>query len=499
MKTPEINRVLSPKQKALSVNLDPSIYGSFAEIGAGQEVAQQFFNAGAASGSIAKTMSAYDMKFSDAIYGAEDSGRYVCEPRLQKMLEKEYELLEIRLREERPDTAFFAFANTVEVLNYHKTNKGHGWYGLKFQTHAGQAPNEVIMHVNLQDNHRHLQQEVSGLLGVNLIYGCYNHYEDIERLLVSMLENISRDRVEIDMFRVSGPAFEEVDNRIVSLKLVKNGMSDASMFGPDGYVRQPSEVLYKKNILALRGRFRPMTLVNTDMLNRAHDMFLEDPDVDPDRVVKLAELTLNNLTMKEEGGIDEQDFLDRVDILCSMGCTVMISNYHEYYRLIEYLSPFTRRRKIGMVLGVFNLADIFKEKFYTNLNGGVLEALGRLFGQNVKLYVYPSRIPGSSEIIDKDNLELPDNKMMHLYNYLKVNDKFETIRDFDESILHIYSDYVLALIKSGRAGWENMVPEQVERAVKEKCLFGYPCSIEEHAEAIVKREAERQEKEGDKQ
>lgn len=477
MESTDVARVLSPRQKALSINLNPKIYGSYAEIGAGQEVAQHFFYAGAASGSIAKTMSAYDMKFSDAIYGTDNSGRYVCEPRLQRMLEKEYDLLEIRLREERPETCFFAFANTVEILNYHKTNRGHGWFGLRFQTEADQKPNDVIMHINLLDNHRHLQQEASGLLGVNLIHGCYNYYSDIDRFLHSLLENVSRDRVEIDMLRVSGPAFEGVDNRILSLKLVKNGMANASMFGPDGYVQQPSEVLYKKNILALRGRFRPVTLVNMDMLQRGYEMFLEEEDVKESNVLMLAELTLDNLSLSS-GGIDEQDFLDRVDILCSLGCTVMISSYHEYYRLIEYLSQFTRGRKIGVVLGVFNLMDVFKEKFYENLSGGILEALGRLFGQNVKLFVYPSRVPGSTDTIDKDNLELPDKNMMHIYDYLKAQQKFANIRRFNSDILHIYSDHVLSLIKAGTSGWEDMVPDEVAEAVKKRCLFGYPCDNE---------------------
>lgn len=487
MDSEKVARVLSPKQKALSINLNTKIYGSYAEIGAGQEVAQHFFYAGAASGSIAKTMSAYDMKFSDAIYGADESGRYVCEPRLNRMLDKEYELLEIRLREERPDTSFFAFANTVEVLNYHKTNRGHGWFGLRFQIDPKQPPNEVIMHVNLLDNHRHLQQEAAGLLGVNLIFGCYNYYEDIDRLLLSMLENVSRDRVEIDMFRVSGPAFEQVDNRIVSLKLVKNGMANSSMFGPDGYVQQPSEILYKKNILALRGRFRPVTHVNMDMLQRGYEAFLKEEDVDTNNVVMLAELTLKNLSVKE-GDIDEQDFLDRVDILCSLGCMVMISNYHEYYRLIEYLSTFTRRRKTGIILGVQNLKDVFHEKFYTNLNGGVMEALGRLFGRNVKLFVYPSH--EGDDVITTASLHLSDEHMMHLYEYVRAHSKLQDITAKNLKILDIYSDEVLNMIKTGEAGWEEMVPEEVEKAVKKRCLFGYPCSTED----LYRADEERREK-----
>ncbi|MCC5946579.1 MAG: TonB-dependent receptor [Bernardetiaceae bacterium] len=482
-------RMLTTKQKALQLNLDARIYGSYAEIGAGQEVAAAFFKAGAASGTIAKTMSAYDMKFSDAIYGPEKSGRYVCEARLLKMLKKEFRLLEERLSQSRPETNFFAFANTVEVLNFQKTNNGHGWLGLRFQANPQTSPNEFVIHVNLLDNHKFLQEQVIGILGVNMIYACYYYADKPDLLLTSLMDNLSRDRVEIDMVRITGPDFEHIDNRIMSLKLVKNGMSNAALFDTKGKVRQPSEYLYKKNILALRGRFRPVTHVNMDIFERSKELFLDDPDVDPDAVVVLAELTLKNLNAEGEG-IDEQDFLDRVDILGSLGKAVMISNYQEYYRLVSYLSSLNRQRKIGLALGVYSLADIFNPRFYNELKGGFLEAYGRLFGHNVVAYVYPSSDTASGELITSENFELK-SEFKYLCNYLIANNQIIDIQNFKNSILHIFSDDVLAMIRKGEdESWRDMVPKEVVKAISQKCLFGYPCSIEEQQQAELKRKKE---------
>ena len=490
--TTERDRLLTTKQKALKVNLDVSIYGSFAEIGAGQEVAAQFFKAGAASGTIAKTMSAYDMAFSDAIYGAEESGRYVCESRLIKMISHEYHLVEERLREHRPDTCFFSFSNTIEVLNYSKTNRGHGWIGVRFQLKPNSEPNEVIIHINLLDNHKFLQEQVVGIVGVNLLYACFYHTDNPDLMLTSLMDNLSRDRVEIDMFRMTGEDFKHVDNRLMSLKLVKNGMSNAAMFGANGNVLQPSEALYKKNILALRGRFRPPTHVNVDMLDRGLDMFKEEEDVASKDVLVLVELTLANL--RAEGTISDEDFLDRVDILCSMGKTVIISNYQEYYRLVEYLSLFTRGRKIGIILGIYSLADVFEDEFYTDLNGGILEAFGKLFGSNVKMYVYPSRIPGTDKILGCEDFEVSP-KQTFLYKYLLETKKLATIQNINTENLHIFSDNVLEMIKTGKDGWEAMVPEIVEKAIKDKCLFDYPCPTDRQTEVKQERKEDTQKRE----
>jgi hypothetical protein len=461
---------LSPRQKALEINLDPRTYGSFAEIGAGQEVAALFFKAGAASGTIAKTISAYDMTFSDAIYGPEESGRYVCESRLMKMLSREYTLIEKRLKGIRsPDTLFFAFADTLVALNYNKTNEGHGWIGLRFQLKPDSEPNDVVIHVRMLDNDSSLQQQAIGIIGVNLIYACFYYHNNPEKMLKSLLEHLGKDRIEIDMMRVTGPDFKTVDNRFISLLLVKNKLTHAALFDPQGNVLQPSEVFYKKNILLLRGRFRPVTKVNTDMLRSGCEQFKNDSGVDHNNMIAVSELTLSNLL--HEGEINEKDFLDRAELLCSLGQTVLISDYHEYYRLVAYLSRFTKQ-KIGIIIGILNLADIFNEKYYLNLKGGILEAFAALYSRNVKMYVYPSRDSKTLEYKNCTNFQLPPN-LIDLYEYLLVNDKLEDIKDVRVEYLNIISDRVLEMIKNGEEGWEMMVPESVAQAIKEKKLFSY--------------------------
>ncbi len=460
---------IGTRQKALKVNLDRRIYGSFAEIGAGQEVAAQFFKAGGSSGTIAKTISAYDMTFSDAIYGVEESGRYVVESRLTKMLNREYNLLQMRLNEKRgAESTFFAFADTVVALNYQKTNEGHGWIGMRFQLQPGAPYNDVVMHVKMLDNENLLQQQALGIVGVNLIYGCFYYYKSPETLLLSLMDDLSPERIEIDMIRFTGPDFENVDNRLMSLHLVKNGFTNVALFGPDGNVQQPSDALYKRNIVCIRGRFRPVTHVNLDMLENGVKQFLEDPEVNPEKVVVLSELTLHNLKHGLE--IDEKDFLDRVNILCSLGQTVMISNYQEYYKLVAYLSKITKL-KIGLILGMSNLEYIFEENHYEFLPGGILEAFATLFSRKVKLFVYPMKRADGS-LYTCNDFTLPPNQM-DLFEYLLANNKLESITDFDESLLHIISDNVLAMIKDGVEGWEILVPIQVARIIKERSLFGY--------------------------
>ncbi|WP_027000518.1 hypothetical protein [Eisenibacter elegans] len=464
-------RILSPREKARRINLNHGAYGSFAEIGAGQEVAAYFFKAGGASNTVAKTMSAYDMTFSDAIYGREDSGRYVCEPRLLKMIRREYGLVKKRLDEtkgaERP---FFAFANTVTTINFARTSQGHGWLGLRFQLTPRTEPNEAVIHIRMFDKEILEQQQVVGIMGVNLMYGCYYLQDNPEKLLCSLMDNLNSERVEVDMIRITGPDFTHIDNRVLSLQLVKNGLSNAAIFGPDGTTLQISDLLYKKDILALRGRFRPVTLVNVDMMTTGLEQFKNEKDVNPDNIITISELTLNDLKVGD--GIDYQDFLDRVDILGSLGQTVLISNYHEYYRLVAFLSQFTKG-KIGLVLGAYNLEQIFDESYYENLKGGILESFSTLFSRNVKLYVYPAYAKGSTtELYTCINFKLPRH-LTDLYEYLIVNQKIDDIADADKANLHIYSDKVLAMIKEGQSGWEKMVPEIVAEAIKEKQLFGY--------------------------
>jgi len=465
-----LDQLLGTRQKALKINLSRKIYGSFAEIGAGQEVASIFFKAGGASGTIAKTISAYDMTFSDAIYGVEESGRYVVESRLMKMLNREYNLVEMRLGEKRgADTTFFAFANTVVTINFQKTNEAHGWIGLRFQLTPRGPYNDAVIHVRMHDKTSLQQQQALGIIGVNLIYGCFYFPHSPETLLTSLMDELSTDNIEIDMIRITGPDFPHVDNRLLSLQLVKNGFTNAALFGADGNVLQPSEALYKKHILAMRGRFRPVTHVNVDMLTKGIEQFLKEPDVDTSRVIVLTELTLSNLRTGDE--IDEKDFLDRVDLLCSLGHSVLISNYQEYYKLVAYFSSMTKL-KIGLILGISNLEYIFDEKYYESLPGGILESFATLFSRKVKLFVYPLLDTQTNEIRNCKNFRLPAN-LVDLFEYLTVNDKLQDLEDYNPNLLHILSDNVLAAIKSGQSGWEDHVPDQVSKVIKEKALFGY--------------------------
>ncbi|GAB4376378.1 MAG: hypothetical protein Kow0075_03420 [Salibacteraceae bacterium] len=461
-------RQIGIREKALTINLDPRIYGSFAEIGAGQEVSANFFAAGGASGTIALTTSAYDMKISDSIYGP--CTKYVAEPRLMTMLDREYNNLTTKLSHRARETMFFSFADTVEVLNYYRTNRGHGWIGVRFQLSPESPPNDCVLHVIMHDNDGLMQQKALGRVGVNLIYGLYHLNKNPELLINSLLDGLGHGRVEIDMFRLTGPDFQDVDNRLMSLLLVKNGLTDAAMFGPDGNVLQASEALYKKNILVLRGRFRPLTHVNLDMLKMGLREFRKEEDVDVDRIQILFELTLKDLSA--EGKIDEKDFLDRVDIIGSLGYTVLISNYQKYYTLVSALSDSVRNRKLGVILGVDNLRQIFEDKYYDRLKGRLLEAYGILFGRNVKLYVYPALAADGESLRTLDNIELESPALYHLLAYLRETDKIQNIQCSNKDILHIYSDHVVNMIKEHQSGWEYMVPSTVAKMIKENKLFG---------------------------
>jgi hypothetical protein len=487
----EQKELLTTNRKALTINLDEPKYGTFAEIGAGQEVARVFFQAGGASGTIAKTISAYDMTFSDAIYGK--APRYVSRERLGLMLDHEYQLLNERLATQRGErTTFFAFADTVSARNFKGTNEAHGWMGIRFQTEPGGPPSEVVLHVRMWDKENILQQQALGIIGVNLIYGAFYYHSDPRKLVESLLDNLSADRIEVDMLKLNGPAFQNVDNRLMSLMLVEFGLTNAVMFGPGGDVLQPSEVLYHKPILVERGSFRPVTHVNVDMLNCATAQFVQEPLVKGKQVVVLMEITMHNLLAA--GELDPKDFLARVDLLGDIGFNVLISNYSEYYRLTSYFRRYTKEM-IGVTMGINNLIEIFNEKYYENLEGGILESFGRLFRNSVKLYIYPMRQDGfdvytasgqpvptnsdrtpshafaSSVLINAKNVQIADH-LRNLYAHLLEAHYIDCIVGFDPSILHIFSRDVLRRIKEGDATWEKMVPEAVVAAIKRRELFG---------------------------
>ncbi|WP_088341239.1 nicotinate-nucleotide adenylyltransferase [Robiginitalea sediminis] len=461
--------VPSIKAKTLRINLNPDIYGTFAEIGAGQETARHFFRAGGASGTIAKAMSAYDKDFSDAIYGIEEDGRYVTQSRLKKMLAHEMNLMEQRIsREHHPDRLFFSYANTVATIDFSKRYKGHGWVGIRFQLDPRQKEfDEIVLHVRFKQNEARLQQETLGIVGVNLIYGAFYKHHKPRKLLKYLYDHIDTDTLEIDMVNFSGPNFTHVDNRLMSLQLIKNDMTDAVMFGPDGNNLLPAAVLYKRNILALRGSFRPVTKVNMDMFQKSYDIFVREQTVVEEKTIVIFEITLSNL--KSSGEIDEHDFMDRAELLCSLGHTVMISKFSEYYKLVEYFNNYTKNR-IGLTMGVNNLVDIFDEKYYRHLSGGILEAFGKLFFKDLKVYLYPMKDPESGQIMTSNNIQVHP-RMKELYKFFKYNGKVMDIIDYDPDILHIFSRDVLKKITQNEEGWEEMLPEGIAEVIKEKKLF----------------------------
>ena len=465
----KVKTVPTTKQKALKINLNDNIYGTFAEIGAGQETVRQFFRAGGASSTIAKSISAYDKDFSDAIYGIEDDKRYVTENRLRKMLDWETSLIEERLtRDKHPEKLFFSYANTVATIDFAKKFKGHGWVGLRFQIEPNGDYNEIILHIRFKENDARLQQETLGVLGTNLIYSAFYKYNQPKKILKYLYDNLNKDQLEIDTINFSGPVFKEVDNRLISLQLVKGGMTDAVMFSPEGKNVLPAKILYKKNILALRGSFRPVTKVNVEMYLNSIKLFLKQKHVELEKTQVVFEITLSNL--KSDGEIDEQDFLDRAKLLCSLGQTVLISDFKEYYKLVEYFSLYTKK-KIGITMGINNLIEIFNPKYYTQLSGGILEAFGKLFFKNVKVFAYPM-LDENGQIVNSDNLKVHP-RMKELYKFFKYNGKVEDVVDYDIKHLKIFSREVLKLINSGDPKWEDMLPKGVSKLIKEQKLFGY--------------------------
>jgi hypothetical protein len=469
--------ILSTNRKALRINLNPSIYGTIAEIGGGQEVARNFFQAGGASGTIAKSISAYDKLFSDRLYNNNKPGKYVSEGRLCKMLSAEYnEVVSILAQKREISTSYFAFANTVATLNFNKDNYSHGWMGMRFQYEPTAEPNEVLLHVNLLERDTLLQQQTLGVLGVNLIFACHNYINHPVDFILSLMDNISNDRVEITMMRMRGPDLDYVDNRLLGVQLVKNGMTSAMIFDRNGEVQQPSDMLYKKNVLLFRGTFRPIHNVGFDMLRRSYSLFKKDEDYDRDNTMPLCEISVNNLFRK--GEIDERDFLERVDLLNGMGQNVMISKFREYYKLVSYFSYFALKN-LRIVLGVPAFMNVINEKYYTDLKGGILEAFGKIFVDNVKVYIYPTISAVSIEtreatgkLLTSKDVRLPAGQE-DLYNYLYKNRKILDITNVKKEWLYISSPNVLRMIREGESGWEDMVPNYIENEIKKKGLFGY--------------------------
>ncbi len=466
---------LTPEEKALVINLNPEAYGSFAEIGAGQEVARWFFRAGKASATIAKTISAYDMSYSDYLYGAEDNHRYVCESRLRKMLDREYVVLTERTAGKNPDlTRYFAFSDTV-ASKKSADGGGHGWIGIKFQHKPRTDASTVILHVRLRDDEVLLQQEAVGVLGVNLVHGAIEHWANPHQLMTGLKDGLKKHKLEVDMIDFSGPAFSDVDNRVMSVHLVELGFTNAVIFTAEGKTLQPSDALYKKHVLVQRGRFRPLTNLHVEMFEAGKKQFLREPTVTSDSLISFFEITLNEL--KTNGTLDVDDFISRVDMIKEAGQNVMVSRYSEYFKLSEFLGHHTQS-KIGMIMGVGHLKLIFDETSYTNVPGGMLAALGHLFSKNLTALIFPAhtldlRAPSakkSTAVITSLNFPI-DESLRDLYHFMRARHSLVDIEGVLTESLNINSDEIFSLISGGKSGWEEAVPLAVAKLILKRKLF----------------------------
>ena len=461
-----MDQITDVHQKALSINLDKGQYGTIAEIGAGQETARWFFRVGGAAGTIAKAISAYDMQFSDSIYGK--SSRYVSRDRLNSMLDLEYNLIIERLSEQRGnESTFFSFANTVASRSFTRDVDGQGWIGVKFQTSPCSEPSQIDLHVHMQAKDVAVDQENTGILGVNLIYAALHYHDNPEALMKSLMDDLSYESVEIDMIDFSGPAFKDIDNRLMALRLVELGMTHGAMFNAKGEIVHPADLLYKKAVLIERSRFNPPTLLNMNMLDCAQDVFLNDHDVTNDELLVISEMTLHNLKAGDD--ICAKDFLERADILCALGKNVLISNMGEYYKLADYLFRCTQR-PMAVVLGIPTLNEIFNEKYYENLPGGILEAFGRLFKYDLRLYVSPTINADNDELVTTESY-LPEENLTHLYQHLCDNKLISPLNTVNKEYLTIHSHKVLEDIKNGGSDWESKVPDKVKEVIKERGSF----------------------------
>jgi hypothetical protein len=460
-------------QKAFHVNIDSTKYGTFAEIGAGQEVARWFFRVGGASGTVAKTISAYDKNVSDAIYGPAE--RYVSRKRLQQMLDYEYNLLLERLDASRGEkTNFFVFANTVAARSFSRRDDSNGWLGIKFQAEPRAEASQVMIHVRLLDEENVREQEALGVIGVNLIYGALFQHENPRLLITSLLDQLTQSRIEVDMIKFSGPGFAKVDNRLMSLQLVEQGLTEAVMFTTDGEVVQASEVLYKKPVLVERGTFRPVNNLHVDLLECSRRQFMADSPDNANAVV-LMEITMRNLLQNVK--VQPIDFLARVDALGTIGHTVLVTSHQEFYHLVDYLRR-TTNCPIGIAVGMPTVQELIDPKYYSSLPGGVLEALGRLFSGPVKLYVYPRKNSEHAPLMTLENMPVPDN-MKPLHSYFQINHLVEDLRGINPDNLKIHYSDLLKMIRSNDPTWETMVPPAVAQLIKDGKLFGYGGGNEE--------------------
>jgi hypothetical protein len=450
-------RTQSIIEKALDINLDPTRYGSFAEIGAGQEVARQFFQAGKASQTIALTISAYDMTFSDIIYGKEKSGRYVCESRVRKMLDREYAKLIERLSPTRgKNTSFFAFANTVATASSGSKKNSHGWMGVRFQHKPGSEPSEVILHVRLLDKHRLQQQETLSMMGVNLIHSSFYKTTQPREYIESLFDAVKTGAVAVDAIHFSGEAFKKFNEVELNLYMVELGWSEAIYINADGKVQNANDALWGKDILVQRAFYNPVTNTHLDVMDKGTKHFAKEFNTKSNDIVQLFEFTLNNRLKNTK--ITVEDALKKVKMISSLKKPMLVSSFTLFYKLKEHLRLMSDK-PMGIVIGATHLEKLFDEKFYFDLQGGILEGMGKLVDDKTRLYIYPHKT-------DLMCLQVrsfrPKPTIKNIYTHLTENKFIQDIAGCDEIQEFVHSDDIVNLVKKKDNRWKKLVPEAVQ-------------------------------------
>ncbi len=441
--------------KALQINQDLERYGAFAEIGAGQEVARHFFLAGRASQTIAKTMSAYDMIYSDEIYGREASGRYVVESRLMKMLDKEYALLQRRLATHRGDkTKFFAFANTV-ATGTPETPRCHGWMGVQFQKNPNGESNTIILHVRMLDRMRIQQQEALGVLGVNLLEAAFFHLDDPEHFIDNLIENLKKDQLVIDVLKFAGPDLKHFDNRRMNLSLVARGVSEAVLFDAHLDILNIADTVHGKILLFQRGSYKPFTKTHLDVLEKGIEQLTKETGTK--EVLPILEITI-----PPKSELDMDDFITRIEMIAKLGFKPLVSQFHLYYQLKRFFRKYTDQ-PMAIVMEASKLSKIFDEFHYKNLEGGIMEGLGKLLDAKTKLFIYPHK---TDQLCQTASTFHPPPKVAHLYSHFLDLQQITDISGCDESGIYHHANEIRELFQKKDSSWEKMVPQKIADLIK---------------------------------
>ncbi len=448
-------RTKTTQEKALDINLDSLFYGSFAEIGAGQEVARQFFQAGRASQTIALTISAYDMTFSDIIYGKEKSGRYVCKPRLEKMLDKEYSKVVTRLTEERGDkTCFFSFADTVST-----GSKNHGWLGVRFQAKPNAEPQTVLFHVRLLDKHRLQQQETLSRLGVNLMYSCFYERKNSDDFLAGLFDQIKDESIAIDIIEFSGEEFKKYDPVLFHLKLVHQGWSEAILVDENGVLQNPGDYLYNKPLMIQRGAYNPVTNTHLDIFKRGLEHFKKEFNLKSGDVLGFFEFILDNRIKGSK--LTPEDSLRRIHMINALGIPALVTRFTLFYQVKEWVR-LTTPKPLAIVISAAYLEKLFDVNFYLDLSGSLLEGLGKLLGRYSRIYIYPHK---TSEICIMTKSFFPKPDVKNIFMHFIENKNIQDIAGCDEINEFIHSDDVNKLIKKKDNSWKKLVPEKIHSLI----------------------------------